>query len=119
MENPRVSVQATISKVTTMADKSLRLEVDTQEITDPDTKRTIFEMHDKLGYFFFSETEIRKIDTSKLPEIVQDEDEKSPSKRLRSVLYVWWEQQKMKEPFDIYYRRVMDKYIQQIKEKLT
>lgn len=102
-----------------MADKSLRLEIDTQELTDPEVKRTIFDMHDKLGYFFFDEKEIRQIDTSKLPEIVQEEDEKSPSQRFRAVLFVYWTQQKLKEPFDTYYRRVMDKYIQQIKEKLS
>lgn len=118
MENPKVSVPATITKITTMADKSLRLQVDTQEV-DAETKSTIFEMHDKLGYFFFDEASIRKIDKAQLPEIVQEEDEKSPSKRLRSVLYVWYEQQKIKEPFDIYYRRVMDKYIDQIKERLV
>lgn len=120
MNNPKVSVPATIAKITTMADRSLRLEVDTQEITDPEVKRTIFEMHDKLGYFFFNESEIRQIDTSKLPEVAPiEKGEKTPSERLRAVLYVWHEQQKLTEPFDTFYRRTIEKYIQQIKEKLA
>lgn len=101
-----------------MADKSLRLQVDTQEV-DAETKSVIFDMHDKLGYFFFDEAEIRQIDTSKLPEIAAEEGEKSPSQRLRAVLYVYHEQQKLKEPFETFYRRTMDKHIQAIKEKLT
>lgn len=114
----QVSIPATITKVTTMADKSVRLQVDTQEL-DPETKSGVFEMHDKLGYFFFAEKEIRQIDTSKLPEIVLDEGERSPSQRLRAALFVYHEQQKIKEPFEIFYRRSMDKFINQVKEKLS
>lgn len=118
VKNPTVSIPATITKITTMADKSIRLFVDTQEL-DSETKNRVFEMYDKLGYFFFAEEQIRKIDTSKLPEITLDEGEKSPSQRLRAAIFVFHEQQKIKEPFEVYYRRVMDKFIGQIKEKLT
>lgn len=117
-ENPKVSIPATITKVVTMADKSVRLQVDTQEL-DAEMKRAVFDMHDKLGFFFFDEAEIRQIDTSKLPPITLDEDEKSPSARLRAVLFVLHAQQKSKESFDIYYRRFMDKIINQVKEKLS
>lgn len=115
-----ISIPATISKVVTMADKSIRLQVDTQEL-DPDTKSRVFSLHEKLGYFFFSEAEIKakEVLEVELPEIVLDKDEKSPSERLRSVLFIYWQQQGIKEPFDIYYRRAMDKFISQVKEKLS
>jgi hypothetical protein len=54
-----------------------------------------------------------------LPEVQLEEKEKSPSVRLRAALYVYWDQHKMKEQFDIFYRRQMEKFINTIKEKLS
>lgn len=69
--NPR-PIPATISKVTTMADKSVRVQVDTQEIT-PDDRAYIFGLHDKLGYFVFAEQPLKELDLKDAPEIVLDE----------------------------------------------
>ena len=118
MDNPKVSLPAIITKITTMSDGGIRLQVDTQEITSKDTSE-LFELKGKLGYFFFDEQSIKEIDTSKLPEIVLEDGEKSPSQRMRAALFVYWEQNKIKEPFDIFYRRQLGKWIDTIKEKLT
>ncbi len=117
MNNPKVSIPATISKITTMADRGIRLQVDTQEVSD-EQSADIFKFRNKLGYFFFDEVLIKEIDTSKLPKIELEEGEKSPSQRLRATLFVYWEQKKLKDPFDIFYRRTVEKYIGSIKEKL-
>lgn len=113
-----VQVPATITKVMTMRDRTIRVQVDTQEIP-PEAKKQIFELSDELGYFFFSKVPLKEIDTSKLPPIVLEQGEKSPSQRLRATLFVYWEQTKNQEPFDIFYRRTVEKYIDAIKEKLT
>lgn len=40
------------------------------------------------------------------------------SQRLRSVLFVWWEQQGRPDTFDSFYSEKMDKFIEHVKEKL-
>lgn len=111
-------VPATITKITTMADRGLRLQVDTQEITDAELKKQIFDLHDKLGFFFFSEAPITEVPLDDLPEIKVEEGEKTPSQRLRNILFVLWEQKKIKESFDIFYRKQIEKLIEKIKEQL-
>lgn len=120
VQNPAVSLPATISKIVTMADKSLRLQVDTQELT-PEEKSGVFELHDKLGYFFFAEEAIRQIDKSKLPEIVVDETErKTPSQRLRDRMFVFHSQflKKDSKEFEVWYRkeleRIGEKYLEKV-----
>lgn len=116
-KNPKSSLPATISKVTTMADGGIRLQVDTQELNNKDIA-TLFEEKGKVGWFFFDPEPITEIRKDDLPEIVLEEGEKSPSQRLRSVLYIYWEQRKLKQPFDSFYKTQMNKWIESIKEKL-
>jgi hypothetical protein len=114
----KICIPATVSKVTTMADKCLRLVVDTQEITDAEIKRDVFETHDALGYFFFQENPITEIPKN-LPPVEMEEGEKTPGQRLRGVLFVYWEQKKVKESFEVFYRAEIEKLISRIKEKLN
>jgi len=117
-EKEILKVPSTISKITTMADGGLRLEVDTQEI-DSENAAKIMMMRKKLGVFVFAETGINEKDIKDLPEIKLERNEKSPSGRLRAVLFVYWEQYKIQEQFDIFYRRKMEDFINVIKEKLN
>ena len=75
-------IPATISKVMTMADHSVRVFLDTQEI-DAETRAYIFGLHEKLGYFVFAEQPMKQLDMANAPEIVLEEGEKSPSGRMR------------------------------------
>ena len=65
----KFQVPATISKIVTMADKSLRLQVDTQELTKAD-KAKVFELHEEIGWFMFSRAEFKEEDVINLPEIL-------------------------------------------------
>ena len=116
MENEILKIPSIISKVMTMADKGLRIQVDTQEIPPEEAGKVMF-LKDKIGYFIFAEQIVEK-DIKDLPPITLEQGEKHPSARLRATLFVFWEQQKIQEPFDIYYRRQMEKIIGTIKEKL-
>lgn len=113
-----LKVPSIISRIQTMADGGLRLFVDTQEITTED-KADVMGLHNKIGYFVFAEQDILQEDIKDLPEIKLEIGEKSPSARLRAVLFIFWEQQKIQEPFDIFYRRKMESFIEAVKEKLT
>jgi hypothetical protein len=114
-----LKVPSEIGKVETMSDKGLKLSVYTQELTSED-KAVVFSLQEKLGWFVFSEAEIEPEDLVSLPKIKQEfRSEKTPSERLRAVLYVLWDHQSIKEPFDAFYKRYMENLIERIKEKIN
>lgn len=113
-----LKVPAEISRIQTMADGGLRLFVDTQEISSKD-KGLVMELHKKLGWFLFSETSIEKEDVLDLPEIKLDKGQKSPSLRLRNVLYLVWEQQGKKGSSEEFYKNYMERIIIKLKEQLN
>lgn len=58
-------------------------------------------------------------DSLDIPEIKTDDvNRKTQSQRLRNVLYVYWDQKKIKEDFNVFYKREMDKVIDHYKGKL-
>ena len=113
-----LKIPSTISKVTTMADAGMRIQVDTQELNNKEAG-DIMMLKGKLGYFLFAEQPPSEEDVKNLPQIELEEGEKHPSQRLRAVLFVYWEQNKIKEPFDIFYRRKIEQFINRIKEELA
>ena len=113
-----LKVPSTIEKVMTMNDGGIRLFVDTQELTDED-KGVVMSLHKKIGHFVFSEQSIQPEDLVDLPEVKLEEGEKSPSHRLRSALFVLWDQKKISEPFDTFYKKQVERFIAAVKEKLN
>lgn len=111
------AIQAMITKVTTMSDHGLRIQVDTQEIT-PESKAELFNLHETLGWFFFHRAPISEINVKELPEIKVERGQKTPSERLRAVLYIYWEQNRTDKSFEEFYRETIEKYIESIKSKL-
>lgn len=98
----------------------MQLVVETQEI-DPETKTYLFDLHDTYGFLFYFKN-LPKPEEVDVPEgnAPENRGEKTPSQRLRAVLYVWWEQQgKQGGDFEFFYRQHMEKLIDHIKEKLT
>jgi len=117
MEKQILKVPAEISRVQTMSDGGLRLFVDTQELNAGD-KGLVMGLHKKLGWFLFAETEISREDTLDLPDIKFEKGEKSPSQRLRAVLYLIWEKQGKKGTSEEFYRSYLERVIESLKEKL-
>ena len=116
MDKEILKLPAIISKVMTMVDKGIRIQVDSQELNPEDAGKVML-LKDKLGWFVFAE-QIAEVDIKDLPRIELEEGEKSPSARLRATMFVYWEQKKIQDPFDIFYRKQMEKFINTIKEKL-
>ena len=54
-------------------------------------------------------------------EIIEKiDDGKSPSSRLRSVIFIWWDQSgRPQEDFEVFYRMKIEAIINMIKEKLN
>lgn len=126
MEEKVIPIPVTITGLKTMArSQGVRIQMDTQEI-HPEDSAKLFSLQDKQMWAIFKTTKFvqEDLDSLDLPDIKVDKDEKTPSQRLRSVIYVEFEQldQKKKEiykTFDNYYRDKMEVIINWIKQKLN
>jgi hypothetical protein len=107
---------AAVTKVTTLRDRTVRLQVDCQEIP-PEQMAEVFSLLDTLGWFFFHPKPIAEIDTKGLPE-VKPRDGRTPSQRLRACLYVLWEQRHPDAPFEAFYEAQMERIIAHLKEQM-
>jgi hypothetical protein len=116
-------VQATISKVSSMArSQGLRLQVDTQEIESDDESK-IMALRNKLGWFVFKENQVQVED---IPIEPAEGEQKTPSQRVFNVLAVYYKMLREKEGKDVptsievrqFYERQMEKYIESVKSKL-
>jgi hypothetical protein len=111
-------VPSYITKITTMRDRSLRLQVDTQELK-PDESAKVFDLYDKFGFFLFKDSDIKPEDLD-IPDVKPEfKSDKSPSQRLRGVIYRYFEQlDNHNIPFDDFYKKEMEKIIEHYKSKL-
>ena len=115
-----IQTEATISKVVTMRDKSLRLQVDTQELGGDDMA-SLMKLFGKFGAFVFAESESELDETKiKVPKYAKIEaSDKTPSQRLGAVLFKVWQIEGETGIFDNYYRDKMETIISHFKKKLN
>ena len=121
MDKEILKVPATIEKIITMKDKSLRLFIDTQELTSEDKGR-IMAMHEQIGVFVFvpQEKQLKSEDLGDLPEFKIDKDEKSPSQQLRARMFVFYkEKNQTKEGFFQWYSSQLETFGQRYLDKLN
>lgn len=114
-----LQVPGQITKISTLVDGGLNLTVNTQELV-PEDITTLMGLKNKEGYFVFKLSKVIEDDIISLPEegIEPFSKVKTPSQRLHGALYAFWKQQEMKEPFDNYYKRQMERFIQSVKDQL-
>jgi len=116
-----LQVPATISKIQTMSNRSLRIITDTQENLTDQQMMQITSMYEKLGWFNFA-PEQRKIqadDLLNLPELPND-DPKTPSQRLRGRLYTYYSKTHVDtKGFENFYRSELEKFGNRYLEKLN
>ena len=113
-----ISLASTISGIRTLADQTVRLTIDLQE-TSPEQIAELFRLKGGYGHFLFKEKPVTEEDTKDLPEIKVDRGDKTPSQRLRGVLYILWEQTKSSQSFEQFYLERMSQLTEMIKEKLN
>ncbi len=112
-------IPATISKIETMAHKSLKIIINTQENMREDDIFILMNMYERLGWFtFVVNQKIEPDDLLDLPDLKIETDIKSPSQRFRAVLYRLWEKKGKNGTFNNYYINCMEKLINMYKEKL-
>lgn len=114
-----LQIPATISSFRTLSDKGLKITIDTQEINAGDGA-TLLRLKGKIGWFLFKPTKIAEEEAINIPDEVKEfKTDKTPSQRLRAVIYKYWQTTSKKEIFDMYYRRHLEKLIDQYKDKLN
>ena len=119
-----------IDKVSTLADGSLRVYVGTPELSH-ETMVNVFSLIKKPGYVLISTNTISQDQFDAVEKATTNTEfsEKTPSQRMRGVLYKLWEKTQPKTlngdsgemeyvEFDLFYKRQMNKIIDHFKTKL-
>ena len=100
-----------------MADGSIRLFVDTQELEAKD-KAELMGLHNSIGWFLFSTSKIKESDIP--TDSIEFPNQRSLSERLRNALWVLHEKKGGKsEDFETFRNRWMESVITKIKEKIS
>ena len=120
-----------IDKVSTLADGSLRVYLGTPELSN-ETMVNLFGLIKKPGYVLISTNTINQdqIDAVEKATINAEFNEKTPSQRLRAVVFKLWEKTQPKQingdsgemeyvEFDLFYKRKMNEIINHLKTKLN
>lgn len=110
-----ITVPAILTRISYSKDGGLSLGFATQELTAED-KVTLSDLYQQFGWLGFSPNQIS---TNDIPTEEAEDKQKTPSKRLRAVLYVLSKQRNIKpENFEVFYREKMEQLIDYIKTKL-
>jgi len=112
-------IQAFIDGVKTLKNNSLKITIETQDTKTLTSNEMaeLFKLNDKHVWVAFKEQSV-KVEDLDIKESNEFKSDKSPSQRLRSVLYVYWEKYKPTDDFDSFYRKKMEDFINLIKDKL-
>ena len=98
-------------KVTTKAHGAVQIVIDTQEEFPPESAALLFATKDLFGSWGFKVGEV-PMEAEDVPDYEPEfEDDKSPSKRLRAVLFVYYKQKQIVEPFNLWYSNQIETYI--------
>lgn len=113
-------VASTIESISTRKDHTLKISLSTQELNG-EQKAELFNLHNKLGWFLFSESEMTMAD---IPEEQPEfNNRKSDSQRLRNVLYIYWnklqEDGRTKKTFEQFKKEWYERKIEQIKQSIN
>lgn len=107
---------STIHKVQTLVDGGNKLEVITRELS-PDEMTALFSLKGREGWFLFKENEITEMEVKDLPA-VEEFQKKTPSKRLRDLLWIYHNKSKSKLTFEEFYRSYYERKCLEIKSKI-
>lgn len=109
-----IQIEAILSGFSTKADLGVSLRFSTNEVR-PEDVLALMQMKNAFGWLMFRPNEFMPSD---IPAEDAEDTNKTPSKRLRSVLFVLWKQRGSKGDFEEFYRQKVELVIQEIKSKL-
>ena len=117
-----IVLKAQVEAIASRKDNTLKVTLGTQEMNPTDCGQ-MFALMNKLCTVGIAPNELEKdeIETLQTAKLSIDDvpNGKTPSQRLRSVLFVYWQQHNTGfEDFNTFYADYMEKKINQIKSKL-
>ncbi len=110
-----LKLPAYLTGFSSKSDGSATIRFSTQELTAEDFS-TLKKYLNEFGYLLFKESVIH--DNEIPDEEPLEDDQKSPSRRLKAVLFLLWKKGGEKDEFNTYYRKQMEKVINTVKDKL-
>jgi hypothetical protein len=116
MPRPRVfQIPAILEGVSPLKDGGLSLRFHTNEVKEAKDKTKVMNFFNTFGWLQFSDNSIHVVPAESAH---RESGVKTPSQRLRGVLFVLWQQKYADEPFDVWYEKQMERIINRIKEEL-
>jgi len=115
-----IVIPAILESFRSLKDKTLSINFSTNEPT-PEQIQSIALNSQKYGYLVFSGNQLTSEQLEEIDKAKNDlyDSAKTPSKRLRNVLFVWYEQDnKGFKTFEDFYLHHMEKVINNVKNKL-
>ena len=115
-----IVINAILESFRSLKDKTIKLSFETQEPSAEQIQQIANNIQ-KFGYLIFSGNQLTSEQLDEIDKAKNDlyDSSKTPSKRLRNVLFVWWQQDgKGYEKFDDYYLYQMERIITNVKDKL-
>ena len=107
-----------IDNVKANKDRTLMVKLETQELTPQDGAQ-ILDFFGKQIWCAFAETAITKDDLNIPEALAEFRTDKTPSQRLRNVLYKFWELKKKGTiEWEMFYRQQIERIIEFLKEKM-
>lgn len=113
-----ILLPAYVEGIRSRKDKTMAITIGTNELT-PQKAGELFSLNGKLVTVYLSDTGVSKEEQSVIDSMEPDMPGKSPSQRLRSVLYLLFEQDN--EGFkdkNMHYQHYLEKIIEHYKTKL-
>ena len=110
-----IQVPAILTGLSTKVDNGVSLRFATNELSATDTLE-LLKYKGQFGFLLFKENEFKGAD---IPQEDAEDKTKTPSKRLRAVLYVMSQQRGIPNTkFEEFYREKMEMLIEMVKTKL-
>lgn len=109
-----IQIPATLTGFSSRSDGSAGIRFATQELSAEDFSL----LKDNLNQFGFVLFAPNPFKPSDVPKETAEDKNKTPSKRLRAVIFIEWKQLGKEGDFEDYYRQKMEKIIDHLKSKL-
>lgn len=115
-----ITIGGQIEAISSRKDKTIKLTIGTQEL-NPSQAAELFNLTQQFCYLALKPEYFTKEETELISDLKTDIDNiKSPSQRLRNILYVNFQQDnKGYSTFTNYYQAEMEKICEHFKNKLT
>ena len=111
-----VNLPVLITKIASKVDGSVTIALETRELP-PQSAAEVFGLRNKEAWALLAE---KRISESEIPDEEVDTGlgSKTPSQRLRNVMYILYTQGGKQGSFDDYYKHNMEKIIETLKDRI-